>query len=195
MIVSWIAAYYSKASVQMFFITLGIYFGLMYRNGAGVNLMLKKRNLWILAFLFLIGLGALQFLFVFYREAYDSFGLFGRGYRSPAGAAVFWIGQEFFTKNAILIFLGIIYSGYVILQILERKIYNKYDVLFIVWFFLGTGMFALVSFVQLGYYVYVTFPLIALAVRGIVSFGPMMRSLFEGRYRVFKFIVLFLRFI
>jgi hypothetical protein len=193
-ILSWIAAYYSKSSVQMFFITLAIYFALMYRNGSGLNLVLKKRNLWMLGLLVVIGLGTLQFLFVFYRDAYDSVHLFGRGYRSPAGAIVFWIGQEFFTKNAILIFLATIYSGHVIVQILERNVYNRYDVLFFVWLFLGTGMFALVSFVQLGYYVYIIFPLIALAVRGILFFGPMMGSLFEKGYKGFKFIVFVLGF-
>jgi len=192
MIGSWIAAYYSKASVEMFYITLVVYFSLMYKNGAGLNLMLKKRNLWILAFLLIIGLGVLQFFFVFQREAYDSVSLFGRGYRSPAGAAVFWVGQEFFTKNAVLIFLGVIYAGYVIVQLMEQKGYNKYDVLFLVWFVLGTGMFALVSFVQLGYYIYVIFPLIALAVRGILLFGPIMKTLFEEGYAGLKFVVVLL---
>jgi len=136
-----------------------------------------------------MGLGILQFFFVFHRELYDSVSLFGRGYRSPAGAAVFWISQEFFTKNPILIFLTLSYSGYIIIRILEKRDFNRFDLFFMVWLAFGTAMFSLVSFVQLGYYVYLTFPLVILAVRCIFSFPLVIRCLFEEKYMIFKWII------
>jgi hypothetical protein len=189
MIAAWVAAYYCKSSVQMFYISLIIYFSLVYKNGLLLDFLFKKKVFWISAFLLVMGLGILQFFFVFHREFYDSVSLFNRHYRSPAGAAVFWISQEFFTKNPILIFLTLSYSGYIIVQVLEKKIFNRYDLFFMVWLVFGTAMFSLVSFVQLGYYVYLTFPLVILAVRCIFSFPLVIRCFFEEKYMIFKWII------
>ena len=150
MIAAWVAAYYCKASVQMFYISLIIYLFLIYKNGLLLNFLFKKKVFWISAIFLVMVLGILQFFFVFQREVYDNVSLFGRGYRSPAGAAVFWIIQEFFTKNPFLIFLTLSFYGYIITRILEKKVYNRFDLFFMVWLVFGTAMFSLVSFVQLG---------------------------------------------
>ena len=189
MIAAWVVAYYCKSLVQMFYISLIVYFSLVYKNGLLLNFLFKKKVLLISAIILVMGLGILQFFFLFHRELYDNVSLFSRNFRSPAGAAVFWISQEFFTKNPILIFLAISYSGYIIIRIIEKNVFKRDDLFFVIWLVLGTAMFSLVSFVQLGYYVYLVFPLAILAVRCIFSFPEVIQTLFEEKYSIFKWII------
>lgn len=180
-IICWIAAYYCKASALIFYISLIFYFCITYKNGLLLHKILRPRNLIFSALIFLMVFWLLEYIFIFHRDYYDSIDLFNRHFRSPLGAVVYWIAQKFFTKNPFLSFLAIIYAGYMLVLIVERKPYNKKDLFFVTWLILGTSIFSFISYQPLRYYVYVVFPLIAVAVRSIFCFSSIWKILFENK--------------
>ena len=178
-IICWIAAYYCKASALIFYISLIFYFVITYKNGLLLHKLFRPKNLIFSALIFLTVFSLLEYFFIYYRDSYDNVYLFGRHFRSPMGAVLFWIEQKFFTKNPFLSFLAIIYAGYMLILIVEGKPYNKKDLFFVVWLILGISIFSFISYQPLRYYVYVVFPLIAVAVRSILSFSLIWKILFE----------------
>lgn len=180
-IISYIAAYYCKATALIFYISLMFYFLVTYKNGLFLQKIFRLRNLIFFVFIFLTLFLLLEYIFIYYRDYYDNVFLFGRRFRSPAGTVVFWITQRFFTKNPFLSFLSIIYVGYMVILIVEGKPYHNKDLFFVIWLILGTSIFSFISYQPLRYYVYVVFPLIAVAVRSIFSFPSIWKILFEKK--------------
>jgi 4-amino-4-deoxy-L-arabinose transferase-like glycosyltransferase len=185
-LVFWAAAYYCKPTAQVFYISIMLYFIVTYRNGWAVKSILRRRNFVIAAVTILTGFGLLEYLFIYHRELYDNVFLFSRHYRSPVGAVLYYITQIFFTRNGILVFFGVIYIGQMVILFLEEECFNKFDVFFAVWFISGTAAFAFVSFQQLGYYVYVIFPLSVLAVRGILALPSIWKTLMNKQNALLK---------
>lgn len=180
-IICWIAAYYCKASVLIFYISLIFYFCITYKNGLLLHKILRPKNLIFSALIFLTVFWLLEYFFIYHRDYYDTIDLFNRHFRSPMGAVLFWITQKFFTKNPFLSFLAIIYVGYMLILIVEGKPYNKKDLFFVVWLILGTFVLSFISYQPLRYYVYLVFPLIAVAVRSIFCFSSIWKILFENK--------------
>ena len=181
-IICWIAAYYCKFSVTIFYISVFFYFIIIYKNGLLLNKILRPRNLIFIALIFLAVFAFLEYIFLYHRDYYDNMCFFKRHFRSPPGAVFHWITQKFFTKNPFLSFLAVIYTGYISILIVEgSRPYSKRDLFFVIWLVLGTAMLSFISYQPLRYYVYLVFPLIILAIRSILSFSSIWNTLFEKR--------------
>ena len=100
-----LSAYYCKASALLFYISLILYVILTYKNGSLLSKILRVKNLIIGALIFIPTFILIQYYLIYYRDYYDAVYLFGRHFRSPMGAVLFWIEQKFFTKNPLLSFL------------------------------------------------------------------------------------------
>ena len=156
--------------------------------------ILRFKNLIIGALIFIPTFILIQYCLIYYRDYYDAVYLFGRHFRSPLGALLFWPTQEFFTKNPLIAFLAIIYIGYLVILIVEGKPYGRQDLFLMIWILSGTVILAVVSYQPLRYYVYLVFPVIALAVRSILFFSANWKSLFGKRNALLKGTIFVLSF-
>lgn len=189
-----IAAYYCKALSVLFYISLILFVILTYKRGFLLSKILQIKNLIICALILIASVVLIQFYLVHHREHYDSLFFFGRHFRSPVGALLFWPTQEFFTKNPLIAFLAIIYIGRLVILIVEGKPYNRNDLFLLIWVVSGTVILAVVSYQPLRYYVYLVFPATALAVRSILHFSSNWKSLFEKRNALLRGTIFVLSF-
>ena len=174
-----VAAYYCKATAILFYISVLVYFALTYQDGKYFKKIIRTRNLITILVAFISVFSFFEYLFIFHREFYDSMSLLGRHVRSPMGAVFYWVSQPFFTKSPILAFLAIIFIGNIIIKIAEDKSYDKNDLFFMIWLISGTVILAFVTYQPLRYYPYLIYPLIAVAIRGILLLPSIWITLLE----------------
>jgi 4-amino-4-deoxy-L-arabinose transferase-like glycosyltransferase len=185
-ILSWIMAYYCKASAMVFYITILFYLAVSYKDSLVLRRLFRRRDILLIGVIVLACFVLAQYVFVYHREFYDSIVIFHRHYRSPMGTVLHWITQMFFTKNPVLVFLAVVYTGYLISTIKEGEDYRKSDLFFVTWLFLGTTMLSFMSHQPLRYYVYLVFPLVAVGVRCILAAREVWKKFLGDKGVLFK---------
>jgi hypothetical protein len=127
-ILSCVAAYFSKATAILFFLSLGVYYLLTLKSGFVIRRVAKPSVLFIVLGLTLATLLGVEYNF----EYFENIRIMGRELRSPGNAFLSLPPPEFFKKVPVLSFLALLYSGYLVLRIMEGRSYKEADILFMV---------------------------------------------------------------
>ena len=179
------AAFYCKQTAAVFLVSLAIYYVLTVADGFLIKRLARPRNLFILLVSAAVSICLLEYCFPLFSD----FTILERPFRSPLQAVLTLLNPVLFKKIPLLGSLALLYAGYLVARISDRRSHRKADLLFSAIFLVGLACHSAFVYRPLRYYFFLLMPVVVLATRALFTAPEIFSTLFNGKNRLFKGIV------